>query len=70
MLPLSFAKVGDAPYIRGITGKDDVRAHLAEMGFVVGEQVRIISDMGGNLIIGVKDSRVAISKALAARIMI
>ena len=56
--------------IRKITGKDEVRQHLAELGFVVGAQVKVVSEMGGNLILSVKDSRIALDKAMAMRIMV
>ncbi len=70
MMPLGMASVGDVNVIRKITGRDDVRQHLAEMGFVVGEEVRIVSELGGNLILSVKDSRVALDKTMAMRIMV
>jgi ferrous iron transport protein A len=56
--------------IRKITGRDDVRRHLAEMGFVVGAEVRVVSRLGGNLILSVKDSRVALDRSMAMRIMV
>lgn len=70
MLPLSMAAPGEVSYIQKVTGKDEVRRHLAELGFVVGAEVRVVSEMGGNLILRVMDSRVAIDKAMASRIMI
>lgn len=70
MLPLSMAKPGEANCIQRITGKDEVRRHLAELGFVVGASVTVVSDMGGNLILAVKQSRVALDKGMASRIMI
>ena len=69
-MPLSMAGIGEINTIRKITGRDDVRKHLAELGFVVGEEVRIVSDMGGNLILSVKDCRVALNKDMAMRVMI
>ena len=56
--------------IRRITGKDEVRQHLAELGFVVDETVTVVTELGGNLILRVKDSRVALDKSMACRIMI
>ena len=47
-----------------------MRAHLAELGFVVGAQVQVVSEMGGNLILSVKDSRIALDKTMAMRIMV
>ena len=70
MMPLTFANAGETGYIQKITGKDEVRQHLAELGFVVGEPVTVVSQIGGNMILAVKDSRVALDKSLANRIMI
>ena len=70
MMPLSMAGIGDVNTIKKITGRDDVRQHLAELGFVVGEEVRVVSERGGNLILSVKDSRVALNNAMALRVMI
>ena len=70
MMPLTMAKAGDTVTIQKITGKDEVRQHLAELGFVVGETVTIVSEISGNLIIQVKESRIALDKTMANRIMI
>ncbi len=70
MMPLGMANVGDAGTILKITGRDDVRQHLAELGFVVGETVQVVSEMGGNMILSVKDSRIALDKTMAMRIMV
>ncbi len=70
MMPLGMANVGDAGMIQKITGRDDVRQHLAELGFVIGETVTVVSELGGNMILSVKDSRVALDKTMAMRIMI
>ncbi len=70
MMPLSMGKPGEIVVIRKITGKDEIRQHLAEMGLVVDETVKIINGMGGNLILQVKDTRVALDKAIANRILI
>ena len=70
MMPLSMAKVGETVTIRKITGKDQIRQHLAELGFVVGETVVVVSELGGNLILNVKESRVALDKTMAMRIMV
>lgn len=69
-MPLTMAKVGQTVMIRKITGKDSVRQHLAELGFVVDNDVTVISEIGGNLIVQVKDSRIALDKTMANRIMI
>ena len=68
-MPLSMAKAGETVAIRKITGKDEVRQHLAELGFVVDSAVTVVSEIGGNLILQVKDSRVALDRQLANRIM-
>ena len=68
MLPLT--KPGEPVVIRKITGKDEVRRHLAELGFVVDETVSVVSEMGGNLILQVKDSRIALDRSMANRVMI
>lgn len=57
MMPLTMARPGETVVIRKITGRDEVRQHLAELGFVVDESVTVISEMAGNLILQVKDSR-------------
>ena len=69
-MPLGLANVGDANIIKKISGQDDVRQHLAEMGFVVGAEVTVISELCGNLILNVKESRVALDKTMAMRIMV
>ena len=68
-MPLTMAKQGETVTIRKITGKDEVRQHLAERGFVVDGEVTVVSELGGNLILQVKDSRIALDRAMANRIM-
>mgnify|MGYP002553230444 FL=1 len=70
MMPLTMARPGETVVIRKITGRDEVRQHLAELGFVVDESVTVISEMAGNPILQVKDSRVAVDRTMANRIMI
>ena len=70
MMPLTMARPGETVVIRKITGRDEVRQHLAELGFVVDESVTGSSEMAGNLILQVKDSRVAVDRTMANRIMI
>ena len=70
MMPLTMAKVGETVTIRKITGKDEVRLHLAELGFVVDSQVTIVNEIAGNLIVQVKESRLALDKTMANRIMV
>lgn len=70
MMPLTMAKPGETFTISKITGKDQVRQHLAELGFVVDAEVTVVSELGGNLILQVKDSRVALDKDMATRILV
>ena len=70
MMPLTMAKTGETVMIRKISGKDEVRQHLAELGFVVDSDVTVVSEIGGNLIVQVKDSRIALDKTMANRIMV
>ncbi len=70
MLPLTVCKPGEVSFIVKISGRDEVRQHLAELGFVVGEKVTVVSEIAGNLIVQVKESRVALSSDMACRIMV
>ena len=70
MIPLNLVKPGERAVIRKITGKDSTRQHLSELGFVVDGEVTLVSDMGGNLILQVKESRIALDKELATRVMV
>lgn len=69
-MPLTMAKPGETVTIRKVTGKDEVRQHLAELGFVVDGSVTVVSEIAGNLILQVKESRIALDKTLALRVMI
>ena len=68
-MPLAMAQPGETVTIRKITGKDEVRQHLAELGFVVDTQVTVVGRIAGNLILQVRDSRVALDRTMANRIM-
>lgn len=68
-MPLSIARPGETVTIRKITGKDEIRQHLAELGFVVEESITVVSEIGGNLILQVKDSRIALDRSLANRVL-
>ena len=70
MMPLTMAKTGETVTIGKITGKDEVRQHLAELGFVVGSDATVVNEISGNLILQVKESRIALDKTMANRIMI
>ena len=69
-MPLTMAKPGETVTIRKFTGKDEVRQHLAELGFVVDGSVTVVSEIAGNLILQVKESRIALDRTLANRVMI
>lgn len=70
MMPLTLASVGEENTIKKVGGKPDVRKHLEDMGFVAGSSVTIVSALGGNIIVHVKETRVAISKEMAQKIMV
>ena len=69
-MPLSMVKKGEANIIKRVGGKEEVRKFLGNMGFVVGAAVTVISEIKGNMIVEVKDSRVAIGKDMANKIMV
>lgn len=69
-MPLTIAREGEVTSIKRVGGKDEVRRHLENMGFVPGASVTVISVNNGNVIVNVKDARVAISKEMANKIMI
>ena len=70
MMPLTLAEVGEVNIIRKIPGRPEVRTHLENLGFVAGGAVTVINTIGGNVIVNVKESRIAISKEMAQKIMI
>lgn len=70
MMPLLFADVGEENIIQKVSGKPEMKKHLSDLGFVAGGTVTVISTVGGNLIVKVKESRVAISEEMARKIMI
>ena len=70
MMPLALANVGEENTIKKIGGSPEVKKHLENLGFVVGGNVMIITMLRGNVIVNVKESRVAISEELARKIMI
>ncbi len=69
-MPLTLAEAGEENIIRKIGGKQEVKAHLENLGFVVGGTVTVVNAIGGNVIVNVKDSRVAVSKEMAQKIMV
>lgn len=70
MMPLSLATQGEENMIRRVGGSAEVRLHLEELGFVAGASVTVVSKMGGNVIVNVKESRIAISQEMANKIMV
>lgn len=69
-MPLSMVKEGEPNVIKKVGGKEETRRFLENLGFVVGGNVTVVSEINGNLIINVKDSRVAVGKDMAAKILI
>lgn len=70
MMPLTLAAVGEENIIRKVGGKVDVKKHLEDLGFITGGNVMVVAMMGGNVIVNIKESRIAISKEMASKIMI
>ena len=70
MMPLTLANIGEENIIRKIGGKPEVKKHLENLGFVAGGTVTVISSVAGNSIVNVKESRVAVSREMAQKIMI
>ena len=70
MMPLSFAQEGEENIIKRIGGSPEVKRHLENLGFVVGGEVTVVNTLGGNVIVNVKEARVAISKEMAVKIMV
>lgn len=70
MMPLALADIGEENIIKKIGGSPEVKKHLENLGFVVGGTVSIVTSLGGNVIVNVKESRVAISEEMARKIMV
>lgn len=70
MMPLTLADAGEELTIQRIGGKPEVKAHLADLGFVVGGSVIVVQSLQGNMIINVKGARVAISEGMAQKIFV
>lgn len=69
-MPLSMANEGEENIVKKVSGREDTRRFLENLGFVVGGSVTVVSQMNGNLIVNVKDSRVAIGKDMANKILV
>ena len=70
MMPLMLAGIGEENTIKKIGGRPEIKKHLEDLGFVVGGSVTVVNALGGNVIVNVKESRVAISEEMARRIMV
>ena len=70
MIPLALADTGEENTIKKIIGNPEVKKHLENLGFVIGGNVTVITSLAGNVIVNVKESRVAISEEMARKIMI
>ena len=70
MIPLTFANVGEVLIIKRVGGKPEVKKHLENLGFVVGSNVKVINMLAGNVIVVVKEARIAISNEMAQKIMV
>ncbi|MCI5601229.1 MAG: FeoA family protein [Hallerella porci] len=69
-MPLTFCTIGQNFIVKRLSGDSAVRQHLNELGFSVGSPVTVISSLGGNVIVKVKESRIALDHKLASRIMV
>ena len=70
MIPLTLANIGEENIIRKVGGLPDVKKHLEDLGFVAGGSVTVITTLGGNVIVNIKESRIAISREMAQKIMV
>ena len=70
MMPLTMARTGEENLIKKVGGNPDVRQFLENLGFVAGAQVSVVSEISGNVIVKIKESRVAISREMASKIMV
>ena len=69
-MPLTMASTGETKQIKKVGGREEIRRHLENLGFVTGTDVTVVSQLGGNVIVSVKDSRIAISSEMANWIMV
>ncbi|HCC36324.1 MAG TPA: ferrous iron transport protein A [Treponema sp.] len=70
MMPLAMVKAGERTSVKKIGGRAEIKQHLENLGFVTGALITVVSEIGGNVIVSVKESRVAISREMAAKIMV
>jgi len=69
-MPLTMAKPGSSLMIKKINGRDDTKRFLESLGFITGQSVSVVSELGGNVILNVKDTRIALDRAMANRIIV
>lgn len=70
MMPLALAAVGEENTVKRVGGSPEVKKHLENLGFVAGSEITVINEIAGNIIVRVKDARVAISREMAQKIMV
>lgn len=70
MLPLTYASIDEENLIKKVGGNPEMKKHLEDLGFVVGATIRVVSVSGGNLIVNIKESKIALDEKLASKIMI
>ena len=70
MMPLSFLRKGQVGKVTNIVGNKEIKAHLKDLGFVLGADISVVNELAGNIIVNVKESRVAIDRNLANKIMV
>ncbi len=70
MMPLNYAEPGQLQIIKRIGGSPEIKKHLEDLGFTVGGEVSVVNTLGGNVIVKVKESRIAVSSELARKIMV
>ncbi len=70
MMPLTLASIGEENIIKKVGGSAEVKKHLEDLGFIPGGTVTVISTLGGNIIVNIKESRIAINKEMALKIMV
>ena len=70
MMPLALANIGEAQIVKRVGGNPETKRHLEDLGFVAGGTVTVVSALGGNVIVKVKEARIAISEEMARKIMI
>lgn len=70
MMPLTMAKAGEQNSIKKVGGRGEIKLHLENLGFVAGAPVIVISQIAGNIIVNIRDSRIAISREMASKIMV